>query len=446
MVDFLVVGCGVAGLSVAGFLSEDYDVCVVERNPKEHIGGDLWAIIGERGYQRLQNLGAERLETPPVFFDEVRIYDSEGRQILEHQTSLVAIELRSLMRALIKCYDGFAIVDKTIANSYKIGRDGVIEKLSVCGKKHEVYAPAFVVDASGYSMFFARRKLQAENRLLFRHNVFDFFHAEFSDIYKPPDKEALHIMFSDWSTPGGISITFFQGDRAKICGFYNRYLSSLPTARRCNQIKNSLGFFARLLWARNRSIILSYPLFCPSYGNVFLVGAATLSVYPIFFSGISQNIGLMAKLPEKIAEVVERSTTVQETMFEYAKALIPMLYRGMLNDAIRILLVSMRSQDIERIADTVLEAMKILTRHEHVSEGDIFGVVLSLLQYDRLMHRLSDIAAMFVELYEVLRKPMGSLLDVNRLAKEFSKRYIKNVSEIVGDLLAEKIVVEDIIK
>jgi len=448
MTEFLVIGSGISGIISAMILGEDYKTEIIEKNPISSIGEDIWIILNEYSTRDLRSLGWLQGDSDVVYFDEVQVHDIDGKTIAEYSFPLVAVKLRAIHEEALRNTENYEIKDKLKATTI-MEKGGLIKKIKIEGKKHDVYSPSFIIDASGYFIFISRKNVIKEQHYLYRHNIYNFFQATLLDVYSNQDKSVLHLTICDAYTPGGFAFTFFHNDKAYICGFHNNYLTDIQLNRRANLIKNSLGIIGLLSKVKSKVIPLCHPLMDISYENAFFTGAATLTVYPLFISGIPHSMTMARDLSKNLIKTISENEDIKNTGLLYSKLYIQQhIYRGILNDILRLLLLSIRSHEIEEAASSILEVMKVFSKHEEImpsllNMADLATHLLSKMSLTRIIQRLVGI---IVQFYKSFRDMPTDKDNLNTRAKDYNTHYTKRVKDIINSELLRKVSIGEILK
>ena len=439
--DFLVIGGGLAGILSASILGEDYRVLVVEKKPIEDLGRDIWILIDEGSLRNLEKFGLDLNQLDVDIYDEIQVHDANGRVLLEYSYPLAVVELRKLYKTLIENLE-VKLKDKSEVLESLVEKDR-IRKIKIANKKSEVVHTNFLIDASGLSFHISKKSIAEERYRLYTHNVFRFFQGMFLDAYGNIDKSMLHLTICDISTPGGFSWAFIVRDRAYVMGFHNEYLSSvISPEQRVNIIRNSLGIFGRFSRVHQWRVLMGHPMINPTYKNVFVVGMANLSIYPLFTSGIGYNSVQTSDLAKTIIDVLDSETELDNVSYRYSIAYLRKhIHRGVLNDILRLLLLGMRSYQIEGIACMVLELMSIMSKslRASINHSLLMELVTELLSDVGLTKRIQRIANMIIELYKVYERIPKNIGELIKDAIRFNAVYDKKVGEILNKQLCERI-------
>jgi len=288
-----------------------------------------------------------------------------------------------------------------------------------------------------------------ERHYLFGHNIYKFFQSSIRDIHTDVDKAMLHLVMCDVYTPGGFSVTFFNKNNAIVCGFYNEYMSKIPASERVNYIKNSLGILGILYETHTWRIPMCHPLVDVAYGNIFLLGASTLSIYPKFTSGVVHNMDLTKGMITQLIRIINEQDDISHAGYVYTQSYIyNHIYRGLVNDIIRLLLLTMRSSEIEEVMNIVIGFIKDLSK-EKVSILDIPNMATfasKFLGRPNVARIIQKLMNTIIQLYLLLKdfpKDKNNLVEWSR---EYNENYFSRVKDIVNSRLLSRVPISDLTK
>ena len=437
--DFIIIGGNIAGLLSAKILVEDNKISLIEKDPIDNPSKEVPLLIAGYFSNMLERKGIEIDKMDPIFFDEVHVHGSDGRTVLETNFEFLVSNYGKMRRETLRTIDGLNIRDKCVVAGKYIEDTELIKKIMIENKKRDVLEAKYIIDASGFDMFLTKRVMSIERHTIRRHNMYTFFHALYKDAHHRIEKSAIHFLINNTTTPGGISVIFSLNDEIHIFGFYNRRLSSIMVEKRCNWIKNMLGIFARLSKIEKHDIVLGKPLLTASYKNAFLLGASNMSIYPLFFSGIPHNVEQTDALTRLIYNLTSDEKEPCELMLEYnIKSLSNRIFRGILNDFFRLLLISIRDEEIEEIADKVIDLIKMFTMFPRKVDIFALDIASTILRNSRMAIKLQQILRLAVDLYRTFDMQYDSMDKMIKTAREFNLAYDKNIKDILKQELNKK--------
>jgi len=441
-VEFLIIGAGVSGLTAGSILSEEFTTIIAEREPVRNPKEDLWVVLATPMLGSLRNIGVDENALDPIFLDNIQVHNSDGKVIFEYSYPITITKLSKIRNAFLKNFQ-LDIMDKTFVSDDFIEEKGIIKKVRIENKRSEVLRPEFIVDASGSSLLVSKRGLISQFHKLYRHNIFRYFQTVFTDINRSViERETLHVIISDIFTPGGMSSLFIDGDKAHIMGFYNDFLSSVTPLQRGRFIRNSLGVGGKFKVMRDWKIPLSHPIINPTYANTFFVGMANLSIYPFFMSGINHNAAQTSRLMKRLLDITSSGHDIETIRLEYAMEFIyKHLFRGFLNDTMRVLLLGSRAYQLEEMIATFFEILRIIPKVSGtLSELLVIArLVMDTLEKLGLTKKIEKMTSIMVELHRIYEKKPDNINEVQEKAMKFNSFYNKKIEEILPEELKQKI-------
>lgn len=282
-----IVGCGVAGSSLAYNLSSDVDTCVVERNPPEALGRDPCGNAVHRSW-----FDGDGTEPSPDDFDAVasiaksiKLYlDGEGfeAQLSPEREGLVIDKDRFVKGALESARDNGC--DFYLGEAKPFPGNGGVREVRVNGDRIE--ADIFV-DASGASAVMRSRFLSSPEGSFFQG------YRELLDVELGGD--SWRVFQND---PNSALWAFPQGDRTNLGGAIFR--DGVDIQREVQKLKEDLGLDGEDVLDSGFGPIPSQKPINLVHGNVVAIGDAGLTANPITGGGIGPSVRASNILADEI--------------------------------------------------------------------------------------------------------------------------------------------------
>ncbi len=441
IVDFLIIGGGIAGLTAGSILSEEFNTMIIEKEPIDTIRNDPWVVLAAPMIRNLGEVGIDSDILEPIYMDDIQVHDTNGKVVFEYSYPLIITKLSRIRSAFLKNFD-LSVIEKTSVSKDFIEEKGIIKKMRIENRRSDIIAPQFIVDTSGRSLVISRRSLIAQSHRLYRHNIFRYFQSMFSDINRSAiDRDVFHVVIGDLYTPAGMSSLFIIGDKAYIIGFYNNFLSSVAPKYRGRFVKNLLGVGGRLVSVNDWIIPLSHPIVNPTYANAFLMGFANLSIYPFFTSGVNHNISQTQELTWKLSRIIAKEDDIEAISLKYAWEFIHKhIFKGFLNDIMRIFLLGLRSYQLENMVTMFFELLKTSSGSSDFSDILVLArLTMDTLDKLGLTRKVEKIISIIIEFHRIYEKEPEEISEVQEKARKFNSFYVQKIGEILPEEMKRKI-------
>lgn len=442
-----IIGGNISGLTTIFSLQDELEpseVVLIEKNHYDLKTAPLYGVTLASIFEKILNHFDISFTTEPLIYDLTQIHDSDGKIVMEFQTPISIVDLPLFQLKFSKSIGQEYVLDRTKAMKFQSLHGKNILRISTTGRRSGIIEATTTIDSSGFDWFLARESMEREEYNFFRHNYFTFYQVVLETTRTSIEREALHIIFNEYAVPGGFAVLFSPtSDKTWILGFYNAFLTHRTPLDSINTVKNSLGIIGRITHIFSREIFLGRPLLTISpFSSVFLFGASNLGVYPTLFSGIVYNITATQKLAGFLLRLLDSYMSPEEISLRinnyYAKMLFPI---SEIFDAIRILLLSIRSNILEDLITWNLELLKMIFFGQSSNIGDrLLQILIRFLSSPQISKKAMIILRSIHELLEVFKDmPSDSMSSWIEFAQSFSREYSKRVTQLVPKNLAESI-------
>lgn len=445
MKEIAIIGGNISGITTTFLLQDEYDpseVILLEKKPIRSTTPPMYAVMAASILEKMLNQFGIDSAIEPFIYDLTQIHDVEGKVVLEFQTPLSIVDLPSFREKFSCIIDTNYIVDRAEVISYREVNEQK-RKLSVRNQHIDIIETNNIIDASGFDWFYTKEAMRIEEYIPFKHNFFTFYQAIIETSRIPIEREALHISFNEYATPGGFSILFStNSDRLWVLGFYNKFLTHKTPIESVNTVKNALGIVGRVSQIRSKEIFLGRPLLQISpQNNIFLVGASNLSVYPVLVSGAIYNIFTTQEVVKFLLKLLDSQRTPKEISFElnsyYTKTLFPI---SEIFDAFRVLLLTVRREILEDFITLSLEILETIFRSPPTDIGiELIQMLIRLISSPKVSKKILTILRSVYELLEAFKSKSDEDTDSwMPFVRLFSTKYSKQVTQLVPISLAKE--------
>jgi len=441
------VGSGIAGLVSSEILCDEFKTMVVEAKPSDELGLNNKVLMLESQLRNLERVGLEVNSIDAYVFDNTQIHDVNGKVIFEYSYPLVILDLNQVLRSLLKNAEVDIMLGTKATGRIDLKRKEFL-RVGVEGRKRESIQTRYLVDASGRYLYVSRRGMIAQGYRLSKHNIYHFYQSIVSDLGRIcVDKSSIHLILSDIHSPGGFSWCFVRGDKAYIQGFYNSFLSSVSSRMRSLFVKNSLGIVGRLSIVKKWTVPLGHPILSPAYERSFFMGSSNMSIYPLFVSGIGHNIVQTMDLSKKLARIVGSNNIADEGYIEYMRHYTKNhIFRGFLNDFLRIMFLELRTQNIEDLATNIFDTVSIISRtlESTASLITLAHIAVDILERVGFTRKVRKIISLLIELYKLQSEDVENFGEIAEKSQHLNKIYDERIGEIMEPPLKQRITFKEL--